>query len=202
MNEQVPSKDVSTPRTDAVASDSWSGDAVCVDVDFARQLERELNEVRQANAELLRRNVVLSSAHEPPTAPADAFGQMVTDGMIVAIYAGEEGAEFKLLRHNSDGLLCEVRRPWGMRGKYRPATYDEIRSTCLHGWLSSRLCPECSPPTKIPECQHDKSKPGPTLVPLGSAAFGSSDWTWMCTVCSHRFDLPVASASSEGERDE
>jgi hypothetical protein len=53
--------------------------------------------------------------------------------------------------------------------------------------------------TKHPECQHDKSKPGPTLVPLGSAAFGSSDWTWMCTVCNHRFDLPMASASSLGE---
>jgi len=32
-----------TPRTDAEASDGWSGDAVCVSADFARQLERELN---------------------------------------------------------------------------------------------------------------------------------------------------------------
>lgn len=55
--------------------------------------------------------------------------------------------------------------------------------------------------TKHPECQHDKSKPGPTLVPLGSAAFGSSDWTWMCTVCNDRFNLPTATAQGEGSND-
>lgn len=78
MSEQAPSKDVSTPRTDAVASDSWSGDAVCVEVDFARQLERELNELKQANAELLRRNVILSSAHEPRARPVpEVAGDML-----------------------------------------------------------------------------------------------------------------------------
>jgi hypothetical protein len=30
-----------TPRTDAEASDGWSGDAVCVSVEFARKLETE-----------------------------------------------------------------------------------------------------------------------------------------------------------------
>jgi hypothetical protein len=51
--------------------------------------------------------------------------------------------------------------------------------------------------TKAPECQHDQTKPNPTIVPLGSAAFGSSDWTWMCAVCNDRFDLPVPSAQGE-----
>jgi len=36
-----------TPRTDAAAQDGWSGDAVAVPVDFARQLERELAEARK-----------------------------------------------------------------------------------------------------------------------------------------------------------
>jgi hypothetical protein len=31
-----------TPKTDDLASDGWSGDAMCVSADFARQLEREL----------------------------------------------------------------------------------------------------------------------------------------------------------------
>lgn len=31
-----------TPRTDAEASDGWSGDVLCVSEDFARTLEREL----------------------------------------------------------------------------------------------------------------------------------------------------------------
>jgi hypothetical protein len=35
-----------TPRTDAEESDGWVGDALCVPGDFARQLERELNDLR------------------------------------------------------------------------------------------------------------------------------------------------------------
>ena len=35
-----------TPRTDAEASDGWTGDAVCVSADFARTLERELAEAK------------------------------------------------------------------------------------------------------------------------------------------------------------
>jgi hypothetical protein len=35
-----------TPRTDAEASDGWSGDVLCVSEDFARTLERELAEAR------------------------------------------------------------------------------------------------------------------------------------------------------------
>lgn len=33
---------IPTPRTDAEASDGWSGDAICVSADFARTLKREL----------------------------------------------------------------------------------------------------------------------------------------------------------------
>lgn len=47
-----------TPRTDAEASDGWSGDAVCVSGDFARQLERDLTaalaRAEQAEAELAK----------------------------------------------------------------------------------------------------------------------------------------------------
>jgi hypothetical protein len=39
-----------TPRTDLKAMDGWSYDAVCVDADFARQLETELR-AYQASAE-------------------------------------------------------------------------------------------------------------------------------------------------------
>ena len=35
-----------TPRTDALASDGWSGDAICISAEHARQLERELNQTR------------------------------------------------------------------------------------------------------------------------------------------------------------
>lgn len=35
--------DAETPLTDAAAGYGWSGDAVCVDVDFARKLELRLN---------------------------------------------------------------------------------------------------------------------------------------------------------------
>lgn len=34
--------DTPTPRTDGYCSDGWTGDAICVSADFARQLEREL----------------------------------------------------------------------------------------------------------------------------------------------------------------
>lgn len=37
-----------TPRTDAEAMDGWSGDAVCVNVEFARTLEREAATMRAA----------------------------------------------------------------------------------------------------------------------------------------------------------
>jgi hypothetical protein len=37
-----------TPRTDEACSDGWSGDAICVSADFARELERE-------NATLMKR---------------------------------------------------------------------------------------------------------------------------------------------------
>lgn len=43
-----------TPRTDAVASDSWSGDAVCVPVEFSRILERELNRRHNAHERMMR----------------------------------------------------------------------------------------------------------------------------------------------------
>lgn len=43
-----------TPRTDAVASDGWNGDAWCVSEDFARTLEREnaalMSEIAQLRA--------------------------------------------------------------------------------------------------------------------------------------------------------
>jgi hypothetical protein len=87
----------------------------------------------------------LSSAKPPPDAPDLAFGQVVTDGQIVSIYAGAEGAEFKLLRHSIHGMLCEVRRPWSMRGKFRPATYDEMCSACPHDWLIQPYCDICWP---------------------------------------------------------
>lgn len=35
------SKEIATPRTDEAATDGWSGDAVCVSVEFARTLEQE-----------------------------------------------------------------------------------------------------------------------------------------------------------------
>lgn len=41
-----PTEKTLTPRTDAEASDGWSGEAVCVSADFARQLEREITELR------------------------------------------------------------------------------------------------------------------------------------------------------------
>jgi hypothetical protein len=84
-------------------------------------------------------------APEPAAAPELVFGQAVTDGQIVAIYAGEEGAEFKLLRHNVHGVLSEVRRPWNLRSTFRPATYDEMRSACPHDWLNDRYCSICRP---------------------------------------------------------
>lgn len=37
---------LATPRTDAEASDGWSGDAICVSADFSRELERENNRMR------------------------------------------------------------------------------------------------------------------------------------------------------------
>jgi hypothetical protein len=37
-----------TPRTDAAASDGWSGDAICVPADFARELECENVRLREA----------------------------------------------------------------------------------------------------------------------------------------------------------
>lgn len=40
-------QDSETPRTDAEACDGWSGDAVCVSVEFARELEKELKAVRK-----------------------------------------------------------------------------------------------------------------------------------------------------------
>lgn len=44
------SAETPTPRTDAVADYGWSGDAVCVSADFARQLERELFAANQVIA--------------------------------------------------------------------------------------------------------------------------------------------------------
>jgi hypothetical protein len=70
----------------------------------------------------------------------------------------------------------------------------------IHEHTADGVCGVKPALTKAPECQHDQTKPNPTVVPLGSAAFGSSDWTWMCTVCNDRFNLPVPSA--QGERDE
>lgn len=52
-----------TPRTDAEASDGWSGDALCVSADFARRLEQELETCRDAHmanclaADTLRREI-------------------------------------------------------------------------------------------------------------------------------------------------
>lgn len=45
--------DTPTPRTDAEASDGWSGDAVCVSAEFARQLERELAAVTKERDDAL-----------------------------------------------------------------------------------------------------------------------------------------------------
>lgn len=54
-----------TPRTDKEASDGWSGDAVCVDADFARTLERELAAVKYDRACLIeRRDDEARKAHE------------------------------------------------------------------------------------------------------------------------------------------
>jgi hypothetical protein len=35
-----------TPRTDAESKEGWSGDAVCVSVEFAQALEREINQLK------------------------------------------------------------------------------------------------------------------------------------------------------------
>lgn len=45
-----------TPRTDAVAGDGWSGDAICVPADFARELERENARLRE-EVEALRNEI-------------------------------------------------------------------------------------------------------------------------------------------------
>ena len=45
-NEMTMTSD--TPRTDDEANDGWSGDAICVSADFARQLERELDDMARA----------------------------------------------------------------------------------------------------------------------------------------------------------
>lgn len=99
----------------------------------------------------------LRAAQSPPAAPVLSFGQVVTDGQIVAVYAGEEGAEFKLLRHNIWGVLFEVRREWKMRPTFRPATYDEMRAACPHDWLDAKFCDACraaQPPASEPESGH------------------------------------------------
>lgn len=36
-----------TPKTDAVATDGWSGDAAAVPVEFAREQERRISELEQ-----------------------------------------------------------------------------------------------------------------------------------------------------------
>lgn len=60
-----------TPRTDAVASDGWSGDAICVDADFARQLETELA-ASKARIEALERIVeAVCTAEESRRATVD-----------------------------------------------------------------------------------------------------------------------------------
>lgn len=46
---------VGTPLTDANASAGWSGDAVCVDAEFARKLEREVIWMKDALDYICRR---------------------------------------------------------------------------------------------------------------------------------------------------
>ena len=89
----------------------------------------------------------VSGSYTPTEAPPIVFGQAVTDGQIVAIYAGTEDDYFKLLRRNQFGQLFEVRRPLQIRCIFRPATYDEMRAACPHDWLVSRYCDYCRPRT-------------------------------------------------------
>jgi len=54
----VNTPDTPTPRTDGYCSDGWTGDAICVSADFARQLERELT---AAKAQLQMTDCVLAA---------------------------------------------------------------------------------------------------------------------------------------------
>jgi hypothetical protein len=58
-NQTTPDSLGRTPRTDIAESDGWSGDALAVDPDFARQLERELN---ASQAEITRLAEALKEA--------------------------------------------------------------------------------------------------------------------------------------------
>lgn len=51
-----------TPRTDAEACDGWSADAVCVSVEFARELEKELRDVRNELERLKDSYIKLSNS--------------------------------------------------------------------------------------------------------------------------------------------
>jgi hypothetical protein len=130
----------------------------CVRTDLQR--ENEVTKIFPKDAvELQKALDILETIAYPQaaSAPEPIVGQAVTDGMIVAIYAGDEGAQFKLLRHNAHGMLSEVRRPWAMRNKYRPATYDELLAACPHDWLSNVLCDHCSGASQPPGLNHDES---------------------------------------------
>ena len=76
-----------TPRTDAAASDGWSGDAVCVDVEFARQLERELNASKQAPTDNDTWNSLLESRAklERELKAATVKGENITHQLGVAM---------------------------------------------------------------------------------------------------------------------
>jgi len=43
-----------TPMVDALATDGWSGDALCVSVDYARQIELEIYKRDDAIRELIK----------------------------------------------------------------------------------------------------------------------------------------------------
>lgn len=52
-----------TPRTDAIEGYHGHDDGSCVPADFARQLERELAELRKAYQELLDRQIASAIVH-------------------------------------------------------------------------------------------------------------------------------------------
>lgn len=85
MTDQVPSKEIDTPRTDAVVADGWSGDAACVSYKDCQAIERDLTaDVERLQLELDAMKAAYDAAYqgaqdwmrraapEPPAAPEKA----------------------------------------------------------------------------------------------------------------------------------
>lgn len=65
MTEQVPSKERDTPRTDAVVSDGWSGDAACVSYADCQAIERDLTaEIERLQRENVRLTAICEYGHQ------------------------------------------------------------------------------------------------------------------------------------------